>query len=222
MTILSKVTLRGPLIRFANHSKFLRKLKDDFRLRSWQKAGCPVPPPHVAKQRMLSAYALAFDVVTFIETGTYRGDMVYAMKDLFKAVISIELSTALWRKATVRFRDCPHINILQGDSGELLPAVLHNISGRCLFWLDGHYSGGTTAKGSSETPVMKEITTICKHVINDHVILIDDARCFDGTHGYPTLRELQRHVELIRPDYAFSVANDVIRVHPDRNVDVNF
>jgi hypothetical protein len=91
-----------------------------------------------------------------------------------------------------------------------------------LFWLDGHYSRGATAKGMSDTPVAKEIETILRHKIRDHVILIDDARCFDGTHDYPALNDLQEFVTLSRPDYAFTVASDVIRIHPQEQVHSDF
>jgi hypothetical protein len=64
---------------------------------------------------------------------------------------------------------------------------------------------------------MKEVNAILEHK-QGHVILIDDARCFDGTHDYPTLNELQKLVALKRPDYMFSVLNDVIRIHPDRTI----
>jgi hypothetical protein len=222
MTALMTTAIRNSLIGITNRSDALTTLKNTIRTRSWEKAGKPVPPPHAVKQRIVLDYASTFGVGTFIETGTYRGDMVYAMKHQFHAIISIELSTALWRQARDRFRDCPHIDIQQGDSGEVLPQLLSNISSTCLFWLDGHYSHGVTAKGTSDTPVAKEIATILGHKIGDHVILIDDARCFDGTHDYPALNDLQEFVALSRPDYAFSVANDVIRIHPQGQVYSDF
>lgn len=219
MTAHLKTAFRDSLIRITNHSDALMHLKNTIRTRSWQKAGKPVPPPHAVKQRIISQYASVFGVGTFVETGTYRGDMLYAMKDTFQTIISIELSTILCSQARDRFRDYPHIDIQQGDSGEVLPKILNNISGKCLFWLDGHYSRGVTAKGATETPVAKEVATILEHKVRDHVILIDDARCFDGTHDYPALNDLREFVALCRPDYAFSVANDVIRLHPQGRLD---
>lgn len=222
MTAPMKTAIRNSLIGITNRSDALMTLKNTIRTRSWEKAGKPVPPPHAVKQHIVLEYASTFGVGTFIETGTYRGDMVYAMKNQFHAIISIELSTTLWKQAKDRFRDCPHIDIQQGDSGEVLPQLLSDISSTCLFWLDGHYSRGVTAKGTSDTPVAKEIATILRHRIRDHVILIDDARCFDGTHDYPALNDLQEFVALSRPDYAFSVANDIIRIHPQEQVHSDF
>lgn len=210
--------LRHSLVALACRWGLLRNLKDTLQMRSWYKAGKPVPPPHTVKQRIVSSYASAFGAVIFIETGTYFGDMDYAVKDQFNAIVSIELSQALWRRAVSRFRAYPHIQIRLGSSGEILPDVLKDISSNCLFWLDGHYSGGITAKGSTETPVVKEVMTILGHKIKNHVILIDDARCFDGMGDYPTLEELRELIALNRPDCEFLVLNDVIRIHPHGTV----
>jgi hypothetical protein len=49
-------------------------------------------------------------------------------------------------------------------------------------------------------------------------MLIDDARCFIGPNPvfrhYPTIAELRCYVEERRPDLAFSVVDDIIRIHP--------
>jgi hypothetical protein len=91
-----------------------------------------------------------------------------------------------------------------------------------LFWLDGHYSAGITAQGNSDTPVMIEVEAILEHKITGHVILIDDARCFNGTQDYPTLDELRELFVRARPGYEFSVLNDVIRIHPKTSVESEF
>lgn len=156
----------------------------------------------------------------FIETGTFLGTMDYSVRNMFRAIYSIELGVDLSKRARSRLRFYPHIQIVQGDSGKLLPQIMKNISERCLFWLDGHYSEGMTAKGSLETPIVEELETIFEHGVKDHVILIDDARCFDGTHDYPTLEQVRELVARHRPDYVFSVADDVIRIHPPQLVQV--
>lgn len=191
-------------------------------LAMWENSARPVPAPHIVKQRIILAYHSAFGTETMVETGTYQGDMVYAMKDSFKNIYSIELSEQLYDRAKLRFRDFRHVQILHGDSGEVLPQILSSINTRCLFWLDGHYSAGFTAKASIETPIMKELATILAHRVKGHVILIDDARCFDGTHDYPTLAELRKLVEVSMPGCSFWVSNDVIRIHPDRTIESQY
>jgi hypothetical protein len=103
--------------------------------------------------------------------------------------------------------------LLKGDSGGLLPEVIPRIKGRCLFWLDGHYSGGVTARGSEDTPIRKELEHIVAAGRDADVVLIDDARCFDGRNGYPTLEETVLFLEQ-RLHSVVSVAEDVIRATP--------
>jgi hypothetical protein len=45
---------------------------------------------------------------------------------------------------------------------------------------------------------------------------------FDGTQGYPTLDEIRQLFTLNRPDYVFCVSNDVIRIHPQKDVQSEF
>jgi hypothetical protein len=143
--------------------------------------------------------------------------MVWTVKDLFRSIFSIELSTDLWKRAQKRFRTESKIEICQGDSCEVLPRILSRVSEPCLFWLDGHYSAGQTAKGFIETPIVQELETIFAHPVREHVILVDDARCFDGTHDYPKLDELRQMVAEHRPEFVFVVANDIIRIHPPKD-----
>ena len=52
-----------------------------------------------------------------------------------------------------------------------------------------------------------------RHPVKNHVILIDDARLFNGTNGYPTLGEVKEAAETTRPDFSFYVEQDIIRIH---------
>jgi hypothetical protein len=119
-----------------------------------------------------------FGVKVLIETGTYLGDMIEAAKTSFREVYSIELSPELASRAGGRFAEYPSVKIVCGDSGRVLPEVLKPISEPCLFWLDGHYSGGTTARGSVYCPVLEELHHIRSHRVKSHIIIIDDARLF--------------------------------------------
>lgn len=175
-----------------------------------------MPPPHRIKQQILEGYAANFGTRTLIETGTFRGDMLYAMKSHFDRLISIELSPELANKARARFKKDPQIEIVNGDSGKMLKSILQGVSQPTLFWLDGHYSSGVTARGDLDTPIVAELRTVFDHPITSNVILIDDARLFNGTDDYPTIPELQEIVRKLKPDYSFSVRNDVIRIHPQR------
>ena len=190
------------------------KLRRDLEARrTWEKQGRPSPPPHIVKEELIKNFAQTFNTPILIETGTYLGDMVYAMKQSFSKIISFELDHKLATQAQKRFANDNHIDIVQGDSGKLLGDYLATINEPCLFWLDGHYSGGITAKGALETPIKNELAFILSHPIDGHVVLIDDARCFTGENDYPTIDELKNFVAERKPNHKFSVEHDAIRIH---------
>ncbi len=177
----------------------------------WYLRGRPSPPPPIIKRRIVKDFRRRFGLKVFVETGTYLGDMVDAVKSQFKEIYSIELSEALYQRALSRFSNDPHVHLLMGDSGSVLPLVLDSISEPCLFWLDGHYSGGFTAQGELDYPVLKELSHIRNHPIKSHVILIDDARTFIGEGAVPSRDEVVRALKDINPDYNVKVENDIIR-----------
>lgn len=174
--------------------------------------------PYSVRVEVVKKYSERFNIRTLIETGTYQGDMIEANLTCFDKIISIELENLLYNAAKHKFSPYPHITIVHGDSGKVLEGVLKSINEPCLFWLDGHYVPYTpeTARGDKDTPIVLELDHILSHRI-DHVILIDDARCFIGPNpilrDYPTIRELQDLVTAKRPDWVFEVKDDIIRIH---------
>jgi hypothetical protein len=181
---------------------------------SWKEAGRPVPPPPTVKQRVVAAYGEHFELATLVETGTYLGQMVEAQRNRFARVWSIELDKALARVARERFADSKNVTILQGDSSEHLRDVLAASNDRCLFWLDAHYSAGITARGDTDTPIRRELELILA-TPSEHVILIDDARCFGANDfpDYPTVDEIRSIVAKHRDGWAVTVQDDIIRIH---------
>ena len=193
-----------------NHYKIFEQ---GFKYRKWSAAGKSLPPPHFVKEMAVRQYARRFNLRTLVETGTYRGVMVNAIKRLFDHIYSIELDPTLHRDAVVKFKRWPHIKLLQGDSATMLAQVLREINEPCLFWLDAHYSGGVTARAGMDTPIVEELKSILAHPQSRHVILIDDARCFDGENDYPSFAAI---VRLLGPDEAVWDArdiDDIIRLH---------
>jgi hypothetical protein len=160
----------------------------------------------------VAAYGRTFGLTTLVETGTYLGDMVEAQRARFRQVISIELAPFLYRAACARFKHAQNVLILEGDSGELMESVLGRLDAPTLFWLDGHYSAGVSAHGTLGTPIQRELETILGSSI-DHVILVDDARCF-GTGDFPTLDEVQALVARLRPGWTCVAKYDMLRIHP--------
>lgn len=156
-----------------------------------------------------SVYRTRPDIKIFIETGTFMGDTPFAVKNDFTKIYSIELSKEYAQKAVLRFKEDKYIKIIQGDSITELAKLIKNINEPCFFWLDGHYSGGDTAKGEKEAPVLEEVLPILK-MNQNHIILIDDARLFIGSHSYPYLFSFVHFVKKYNKKYKMSVANDII------------
>ncbi len=179
----------------------------------WLKDGKPNPPPHIVKQMIIKEYTNRFHCPIFFETGTYKGDMIFSVKNKFEKVYSVELSRELYRNARRRFESFKNIYLLEGDSAQVLPLVINDIQQPCLFWLDGHYSAGETAQAGKKSPIEDEIATILGHAIDNHVVLIDDAREFLGQGGYPNLDEFIKFVKRKRGDLSINVENDIIRIH---------
>ena len=181
----------------------------------WEAKGRPIPPPPRYKQRVIQEYARLFGAQTFIETGTYLGDTTFAMRNTCNRIITIEVEQKLFENAKKRFAPFSHIRVLRGDSGFILPIVLELIDERCIFWLDGHYSAGITGKGELDSPIVAELNCIMSHRIKNHVILIDDARCFVSNSemsGYPSMEEVRNFIQKRDPGYDFVVENDIMRI----------
>ncbi|HEU4937651.1 MAG TPA: hypothetical protein VFT39_14420 [Vicinamibacterales bacterium] len=177
----------------------------------WRMRGRPLPPPHVVKQLAILQYQRSRRFTTFVETGTFTGEMVDAMRSHFHRVISIEMSPEIHTNAVRRFAGDPRIELLLGDSAIVLPRVLQQIRDPALFWLDGHFMGGHTARSHDDSPVRHELTSLLAHRVRGHVVLIDDARLFDGSAGYPTLSELRSWIARERPGSDVEIEDDIIR-----------
>lgn len=172
--------------------------------------GFPVlNPPHALKQRILRSYQQLTQAKVLVETGTYLGDMVFAQLQFFESIYSIELSEELHQRAKARFSAFPKVLLLQGDSGLRLKEVVKELNEQAVFWLDGHYSGGITARADRDCPVVEELKAILESPYN-HVILIDDARLFNGTRDYPSLVEIEALLKPRLRSYSMNIEADVI------------
>ncbi len=187
---------------------FLKSLKQIFRDKSNSENEAP-PVPHSAKQSVISKYKNRYKINNLVETGTYLGDMVEAMREEFTSIYSVELDMKLFKMAEKRFAKFPHITILQGDSGKVLYDLVPKLNASTLFWLDGHYSHGITAKGDTECPVYEELGAIVQSNFG-HILLIDDARCFNGEGDYPTIEALTQFISKHKNISEQIIENDII------------
>ena len=138
----------------------LKKRRNKTQFHKWEKNGCPIPPPHIVKQMTITEYKDKYGYGVLVETGTFMGDMVEAQKKIFQKIFSIELEIDLANKAIKRFHNDKNVTIVQGDSGKVLPKILSDMNEPAIFWLDGHYSAGITAKGEKECPIFEELDAI--------------------------------------------------------------
>lgn len=194
----------------------VNKLRSTPKTLHWLRSGCSGVASHPVKLMVVGSYLKKYSIDNFVETGTYFGDTVGYIAKSGVRCTSIELSKELYQAACVRFKACENIRLVQGDSGQRLPELLNELKKPALFWLDGHYSSGITACAKTHTPISTELQAILSHPIKQHVILIDDARCFDGTNDYPHLDDLLR---VIREDgsYSSEVSADIVRLIPRRS-----
>ncbi len=185
--------------------------KNKLQIARWVKKGKPMPTPHAIKQELVARYGKKHNISTFVESGTYLGDMIWAQQDNFEKIYTIELSKFLQEAAKHRFQKSSHIEFIHGDSGKLMPTLIKDLPEKSLFWLDGHYSGGITARGDKDCPITEEVKAILSSDI-EHVLLIDDARYFIGERDYPTINGLSAYILSVYPKSIITIESDCIIV----------
>ena len=178
----------------------------------WILRGRPTRSPHLLKQKVVREYGERFVLKTLVETGTYYGEMVAAMKKRFDRIYSIEFVPALAERATRKFAHNQHVRILCGDSRVVMPEVLAFLQGPALFWLDAGYYGWVGIR-SNEQRLSAELEMILSHP-HQHIILLDDARGLTGRDGIPSVDDVKVYVETKFPERQVRVEYDIMRITP--------
>lgn len=163
----------------------------------------------------------AFDINTFIETGTYKaGTTIWAAQN-FKRVHSIEGFQEYYDKAIDKCAEYSNINLHFGDSRVELPRVLSKQKMACLIWLDAHWLGNTVLSAGTpgECPLSEELSAI-ENSKQKHIVLIDDAHCFLGELPkesdrslWPTYKEIEERIT--KWGYSTFLFEDVIIAAPN-------
>ncbi len=192
----------------------LWRLQQRRALRRWLRTGRTCAPPAAAKHLLIRSYARAFGTRVLVETGTFLGDTIYALRNDFERIFSIELDPRLARDARRRFAHRSQVTILHGDSGVMLAGLLERLAEPTLFWLDAHWSGGVTAHGDVESPLLAELQLILQHTVDRHVVLIDDADLLGVRPSYPTLSAICELTNRLRPGWNCAEADAIVRLHP--------
>lgn len=127
----------------------------------------------------------------FVETGTDKGATIELVREKFKEIYSIDIHKKRYERAKEKFKTCPHIHLIHGDSGKLLPQEAD------LYWLDAHEAPCvigreiTSKHTTGVCPLMDELRRIEKF----EYILIDDATMMIGVAGFPSQSEIFEFVK---------------------------
>ena len=101
---------------------------------------------------------------TVIESGPLGGETIINLQPYFKSLYTIELSEHYFNYFNQVKIENEYTNVINyfGDTAQVLPEILKNLTSenKVIFWLDGHYSGGITARGESDCPIFKELEAI--------------------------------------------------------------
>jgi hypothetical protein len=172
--------------------------------------------------RLVACLKEALPLTVFVETGTFRGDSLAEVVARFDESISIEASEALWREAVERFAAVPRVQVLRGDSPQVLKELREHLLGSStLFWLDAHWCvAANTAGETSQCPLLAEIEAIGR--LPEHsVVLIDDARLFlapppepHDVAQWPLFADVVNRLRALSAAHELMVVNDVIAFYP--------
>ncbi|CAB4902460.1 MAG: hypothetical protein F2923_02260 [Actinobacteria bacterium] len=165
-------------------------LKASWHRATWSSRGYAVPAPTRVKKAVLSRYGNLTG--TWVESGTYLGKTTLFLARTAKHVFTIEPSPYLASRAKNKLRSKKNIDVIEGTSENVMPALLETISGDVSFWLDGHTSGGITFLGEQATPIREELAAIAArlHTWDSVAVFVDDFRGFgelrSGEGAYPS------------------------------------
>jgi len=158
-------------------------------------------------------YVERYNLKTLVETGTYYGEMVAAMKGRFDRIYSIEFVPELAARAQKKFAADKHVHIFCGDSRVVMPQVLALLKEPALFWLDAGYYGWVGEQGDRQR-LGAELEMILSHPYR-HIVLLDDARGLTGRDGVPSANEVKADIEKRFPSRQVRVEYDIMRVTAD-------
>ena len=211
-TVLHALGLFHPLRDWRRDRRFAAAGR--IALKNWATTGRAMPAPDLLKYAVLRENARRHGLVVLVETGTFYGNAVFTLRNEFEEIHSIELAPDLHAAARRELGHLRHLHLHFGDSAEVLPKVAEQITSPALYWLDGHFCSGPSAFGKSDTPIGAEVDFLLRRPPGRDMILIDDARLFDGDGEYPSLAEVRAWVARHRPNAEWSVETDIIRIFP--------
>ena len=173
-------------------------------------------PPEWVKRDYICEWMRRANMRTFVETGTYLGGTAKAVAGAGDYIVhTVEVDGGLYEEANRRLSGAKNVRIYHGSTLTVLPKLLSELPEPALFWLDAHARPGDTEYSKlHDIPTLREIELVLSHRLADkHVILIDDARFFTGSDGYPSVRDVIR-VNRRLGKHELSVHMDIMHLYP--------
>lgn len=142
-------------------------------------------------QEMRASFAPG-TAISFIETGTLFGHTTLHASYWFDQVKTIELSRDLCQLARTTLSHRPNVEVLQGNSAEVLPQVIAGLQGPAVFFLDAHWSGDKTVDWTQSRwggyPVeTAHLSAGTGPEAPDQVPLREELQMIAGTHKGPAM-----------------------------------
>lgn len=120
-----------------------------------------------------------FRFAAAVETGTYHGQSTLLLQRLTGKVYTVESAPDLFRRARETLERHPGIQVLYGESAEVLPGILAQLSHGALFWLDAHWFPSVPDLNNEQCPVLQELAILAGWPwIHESCVLVDDAHMF--------------------------------------------
>lgn len=174
-----------------------------------------IPREHVAFLRSRGGHA------GLVETGTYQGASAEWAAGAFPIVHTIEASPELHAAARERLRPRPNVTAHLGHSRDVLGKLVPTLAGSWLFWLDAHWSAGSTYGAGDECPLLHELEIVLRGGAR-HAVLVDDARFFlwppPAPHDWRAWPQIGEVCEAVRVHsgggHRVTVFEDVIWILP--------
>lgn len=173
-------------------------------------------PTMKVKRKYIVNLSNQFKIKALIETGTYFGQSTKYFSKNFDQVYTIELSQEL-HDFVKESNSKVNIKFYQGDSSEILKLIVKELPYKCTFFLDAHASGGVTVYGETVSPVKIELGILANFpYLKESLLILDDARGFDGTNSYPTIEEIKDWAKELNLGKVYKVL-DMIIIEPNSN-----
>jgi len=154
----------------------------------------------------------------FIESGTFLGQsfQIALKSGIFERCYTVELALGLYKEVAIKYPTRPNQQVFLGKSHEIFRRQIFPLCSskdRIFFWLDGHFSGGTTWIGptrgaDSPCPLLVELEAIRQYCPSSSlVIAIDDVDDFGMRnskipgHNWPTRTDVDAAAYRINPNF---------------------